>query len=1285
MPPLQSIAKKIGIALAAIIIFVALCLTLSWLLSPLLDNHRPEIEKWTTQFLGMPVSIKKVGLSWYRYQPVVRLSGVSLQSKSKQFPPLDIKKIYVFFSIPRSLWNLKLIQSGVLISGTRLNLLASPTGGIIVQGFQDLAGASPEPLQGESNYMAILDWLSSQPRIILENVDLHYTGINKAKRFLTLYQLSLFNSSPKHLITGKAILHQSLATEITVAIKWEGAELDFKKIKAKIYLYVTGLSLDQWLSKMNWRGWEIKQGLASAKIWAKWQAGVFSRVQNLFQIYNVNLYSAKDKSIHKINRISGHLGWMQNDKEVMYVGDDILIDFPDHLWPITYFRASLQKQNPDKQNLRQVNVGFIDLTDAQRYMFATTDSFLPENYQEILKKIKLTGYTQNTLMTFPESAADWSQGKLNVRFKNISFVPYQTYPGFKYLSGNINWTQNQGVLTLNSQRVLFTHKIYFIDPINIDQLTGEIALQQVKADSSWHVNFNRLQILNPDLALNVSGMLNIKENNKIETDLTANLAMPRINNIVHYLPLKILDADFATWLKSAFLGGEMQSSNLKLQGALDDFPFDKQNGIFNFSSALRNVDLKFAPAWPVLKNIDGTLTFSGRRMLIAAPTAKILNIDLKEIRAELPSIGDYNQYQILILNCKPIETNFTEARYFLYHSPLESTLGKIFADVQIIGPTTLALSLKVPLSNPDETKINGEFSLKNTALRLMPWKLTIDNINGALAFTEGSVTAQQVTGVLFNKPIKLDLKTIKRNNKAIVFATTRLNLTVKDIEQWLGISTNKKITGASTADLQIEMVKDESVKININSNLVGLAFNISDQFSKKAAEARDFSAEILAEFAKPLRVKMQYSNELNTAIVLKKRRNGYSIVGASLRLGKGEVEWPQDDGLYLTGEFQQLDWDKIKTYLGQGENEKVIQLPLRRIEVKTADLTLGGQSFKQINIIAIPAKERWEVKVSSPDILGTITAPMSFSNKGLINAQFDRLSFSSTTTSASAPINVNLANFPAINFVAHNVNFNEMTLGQVNFKTSIKATGQDIDKLLINSRNMNLIATGQWRTQKNGTQTQLTGRVVSSQLSALLQDLGYDAHNYVLTNAQSWFNLQWPNAPFAPEISNLTGNARISIGQGRIVEISQGSSAKMDLARMLSMFSLQSLPRRLTLDFRDVFQKGYSFDSIQGDFNFRNGSVYTSNLQFSGPTARVLVNGRIGLRNKDYDLILSVTPYVTSTLPLAATLLTGQPLIGLAALAVNTVIDASKATTYYYVVKGSWQNPSVNEVRSGRP
>ena len=68
--------------------------------------------------------------------------------------------------------------------------------------------------------------------------------------------------------------------------------------------------------------------------------------------------------------------------------------------------------------------------------------------------------------------------------------------------------------------------------------------------------------------------------------------------------------------------------------------------------------------------------------------------------------------------------------------------------------------------------------------------------------------------------------------------------------------------------------------------------------------------------------------------------------------------------------------------------------------------------------------------------------------------------------------------------------------------------------------------------------------------------------------------LSWPGSPLEPEVAQLRGKLAVALGEGRFLNAEPG------VARLFGVLSLQALPRRLLLDFRDVFQQGIAFDRV---------------------------------------------------------------------------------------------------------
>jgi uncharacterized protein (TIGR02099 family) len=1284
---LKLAVKKTVYVAAACIILVAMFFCVARLLSPVLDKHRADFEKWASQLLQNPVTIDTVRVSWYKYQPEINLNQVTVLSQQTKEPILHVEKVSIFFSIPRSIWQWQPVPSGIMITGTDVNLKEDANGQITIQGFPPFKGIGKQPYKSETKFMDVAAWLSQQPRLIMRDIDIRYTGFTGQKRFVTLYNLSFENAGAAHAIVGEAILHQKIPTKVTTTIQWHGDSVDFSKIKARIYLYMSGLQLGQWMKGYSWKGWQVNDGIVSSKIWAMWDHGTWQRIQTTFQSYGLNLYSATDKSTHKINRLSGNAGWKREGKNQIFAGDDLLIDLPSHLWPVTSFYLSL---NPNANGVlapKVAEIGYADLNDIQSFLFASP-SLLPDSLRQLFSELKLKGSVQNAAITFSSPWTDWNHLSMNANFNGLGFSPWHQIPGASNLSGAIKWNGTKGSLTFQSKRTLFQYDSIFPNPIALDQLLGELKWQRDQ-HNGWMLQIPSLQILNNDAAANVSGSLTIPASGSPVINISANFTLLQVRHISRYLPMSTLDPDLAKWLQQAFLSGEVKSANAVIRGPLNDFPFDQGNGTFTVTGIINNMDLNYASDWPTLQHVNGKLTFAGRKMTVNIDSAQILDIPITHINGIIPNFGG-TEPAILQLHSEPIQADFSQGLNFIHKSPLEKTLGKLFTGIDIQGPMTLKLGMTVPLKQPAKTKVLGDVELKNTEINLVPWHVKLKDLNGMLHFTEDTTEAKRIQGLLFNKPFQMNLATIQNIQKSknvsvsMIEAGFTTNLSIKDLESWLKLSssTSNLVQGAADVTGKIDFALKNLMEIHLRSDLVGITLNLPDQYGKKAAQARDFSADIIMQEQQPIRLKASYDKLLNVALILNRKRDQFNLVSANLHLGNGVATWPAGQGLYITGDFNQLDWDKIKMYINQSESgtnsfSSSFSSMLRGIDIRAGILNVVGQRLTQVRLQVTPSQKNWIINITSPEVIGQIQTPATITPQGQIIAEFQKLSLRSTPGSTKSIATIKVKSLPSLSFVANNVSYDNMPLGQVSFKAAPSSNGLNIRILNIISPRMELQARGDW-SQSNVTRLQ--GSLTSSRVSELLDSLGFDVHNFISNKGKLTFDLSWDDAPYAPSLLSLTGNANLDMGPGRLVDVGQASGAKMEIGKMLSIFSLQTIPRRLTFDFSDIFQKGFSFDSIRGNFTLGNGSAYTKDLRFDGSVARVGINGRIGLTNKDYNLILSVTPYVSSSIPIAATLMGIQPLIGLAAMAVGTVINSSNAITYYYDVKGPWDNPTWGSV-----
>ncbi len=1224
---MKVLLKKIAYICAALVIVAALLVIASRVFTPALDKHRGEAEQWASVLLQRPVTIKNIRLSWHGYQPEIRLNEVTASSPDTHQPILQVRRIGVFISVIKSLWQMKLVPSGIMLSGSNLNIVQSKDGKISIQGLPSFDDFGDQPFP-EASVADVMEWLSQQPDIILDNIRLHYQRAGDKELVVTLNHLSLENAGDKHTILGKAILQQADPVEVSTAIQWRGSGTDMAALKVNAYLYVEGVSLAQWLKTYEWHGWQIKSGMASAKIWLDWSDGRLQKVQTNFQGVQLGLHSQKDNAVHYINRLSGDVGWRQDGDSWVFAGDDILVDLPRHLWPVTNFYVELAPTPSGQKAPAVINTGYLDIEDVESFLFATSN-LVPDQVRRVLDQLQLKGSLQTVSLVLPLNGFDWKQTVLDTEFSHISFLPQNGMPGIKNLSGLLKWHDQNAEIDLSSHRLLFTYDSVFANVLDADQMDAKIIANYDESHGAWQLRLSSMQLLNADGAFNLKGTALLAPGKLPDVDLKGNFTLAKAKNVARYLPLKVFSAGLSHWLSDAFIAGEVTFGHAELKGNLTDFPFDHDNGKFLITGNVNNVGLSFASDWPELKGVSGKIAFAGSSVHVDVDKGETLGIPFGHVVADIPSMGA--DIAMLHIAADPVATDFSAALGYVHNSPLRKTLGRILSDVRLTGPIMVGLNLDIPLDKPDQAKVSGLMDIKNGVMNLEPWHLTVNALTGQVHFTEATTTASSIRGKLFNRPLEFSLATVpQKHADAFIRARFANHIALSDIETWLKLPLSTIAKGDTDITGELDMAFDQPIKLRIQSKLVGIDVDLPDQYGKTAQKPIDFDAAITIDQSKPLQVQLTYGKLLSAAAVV----------------DRGDL-----------GEMNLLS-----------------------ASVSSSQMTLLGQELTKVNLEVKPDKPNWHASIVSDQVTGRIDFPIKLSSQSNIVAVLDKLNVQSSNI-GSISTDLDPGTLPAISLDVGNAVVNKIPLGRVSIKTSPQANGLNIQVLKIISPLINLQAYGAWSKEKKSSLTTLNGNAISNDVRQLLISFGFDAHNFIVQDGRMRFNVSWEDVPYAFVFAKMNGVASFELGKGRIADIGKENDAKMGLGRLLSLFSLQTIPRRLSLDFSDVFQKGYSFDSVKGDFKIDDGDVYTSNFRFDGPVAKLGINGRIGLKNHDFDIVLSITPYVTSSIPVAATLLV-NPFVGLGALAVNTVVGSqiSKASTYYYNVTGSWNNPSWKSV-----
>jgi len=217
-------------------------------------------------------------------------------------------------------------------------------------------------------------------------------------------------------------------------------------------------------------------------------------------------------------------------------------------------------------------------------------------------------------------------------------------------------------------------------------------------------------------------------------------------------------------------------------------------------------------------------------------------------------------------------------------------------------------------------------------------------------------------------------------------------------------------------------------------------------------------------------------------------------------------------------------------------------------------------------------------------------------------------------------------------------------------------------------------ADGEWRGKDAGI-ARITGALTSTDVQSTLRDLGY-ADVMQAKSGKMDFDLTWAGAPTAAAVAEASGHVQLSFDKGQVTGLKPGAG------RVLGLASIAALPRRLSLDFSDLTDKGLAFDTVRGDFKLHEGSAYTDNVLLKGPAAEIGLIGTVDLKNKLYDQTAVVTGNYTSSLPVAA-LVAGPVVAGAVLLFTQVFKQPLKGLARgYYRITGPWDNPNVERIKS---
>ncbi|HEX7770625.1 MAG TPA: AsmA-like C-terminal region-containing protein, partial [Dokdonella sp.] len=385
-------------------------------------------------------------------------------------------------------------------------------------------------------------------------------------------------------------------------------------------------------------------------------------------------------------------------------------------------------------------------------------------------------------------------------------------------------------------------------------------------------------------------------------------------------------------------------------------------------------------------------------------------------------------------------------------------------------------------------------------------------------------------------------------------------------------------------------------------------------------------------------------------------------------------------GITIGGRMPVLDagaWLELATG-GTGATSSLV----RGIDVLADDLLLASRHFSDTRVGLEADADSTRLRLDGDALSGTVSIPAANLVGRGIHAEFARMHWPEPppdAPDAGTFTQVAPAALPPLHIAIDDFRLGSANFGAAQFDSTPQADGMRIERLATKSPDISMDASGQWTGRAGDSRTRLAIELGAPNLGKMMDALGFPG---LIDggDTRATIDASFAGPPSAFALARLDGTLAIEVGEGRILDVEPGAG------RLFGLFSLAEIPRRLSLDFSDFFRSGLSFNSITGRFRLADGNAWTHDLRIESPAADILVTGRTGLRSKDYDQYMDVTPHAGATLPIVGAIAAG-PVGAAAGLVMQGILNKpiGKAVERRYHVTGAWANPEIIQMARTRP
>ncbi|HUR90435.1 MAG TPA: AsmA-like C-terminal region-containing protein, partial [Ramlibacter sp.] len=661
-------------------------------------------------------------------------------------------------------------------------------------------------------------------------------------------------------------------------------------------------------------------------------------------------------------------------------------------------------------------------------------------------------------------------------------------------------------------------------------------------------------------------------------------------------------------------------------------------------------------------------------------------------------------------------------------SPVNTLVNQALAKSTGTGNAQVKLKLELPVAAIEKSKVQGSVLFAGNDVQLTPDTPLLSKAKGTVTFSERGFAITGAQARALGGDVKVEGGTrpvAPRSPETLVAIHAQGTASAEGLRQAkeLGFVARLAKDASGSTPYNVSVLFRRGVpEVTVTSTMQGLALNLPAPLAKSADSSlplryeNTLTRESLAlppsGAARPLQDQLTFEMGRLVSIAFLRDVSGPEarvLRGAiGVGLAPGETAAMPDQGVMANINLANVNLDQWDELLGQNVASAAVtaRAPAAPspgassyiptvMAVRAKELTVQGRALHNVTIGASRDGPAWRGSIDATELNGYAEYRQpSAPGGGRLFARLARLALgASATKEVESLLDEQPTALPALDIVVDDFELRGKKLGRLEIDAMNRSQGVRewrLNKLNLTMPEATFAATGNWAALNaqaapgvfraagpraaERMRTAMRFRLEIADSGQLLSRFGMKD---VVRRGKGKLEGQvaWLGSPVSFNYASMDGNFNVDMQGGQFLKAEPG------IGKLLGVMSLQALPRRLALDFRDVFSEGFSFDFIRGDVTIQDGIAATNNLQMKGVNAAVLMEGRADLQKETQDLKVVVVPEINAgTASLVAAAI--NPAIGLGTFLAQLVLRQPliRAATQEFRIDGPWADPHVTRI-----